>query len=331
MRSIDIHAHFVPPAYWNTVDQGKKWHGIGLERDKDNVEWPVRGPYRNRLWPMDRHTLEERISDMSSKGVDVQVLSTIPAWYYPEPDAKEIVGLHKACNDEVAKACKAYPQRYAGLAIIPMQDVKLAITELERSVTKLGLKGAMISDHIRGKTLEEPHFRPFWKAAEEMGALIFIHQGGPTVVDGRTRKYHLPNSIGNLVERSITYACLVFGGVMDQHPKLKVCLAHGGGYVCYGVGRMDAGWRVRQETRGTTKKTPSSYLRKFYYDCLTHSEASLRLLIDTVGADRVVLGSDYPADMGIDWPTTWILSMDSLTREEKEKILYKNLEKLLSI
>jgi aminocarboxymuconate-semialdehyde decarboxylase len=224
-----------------------------------------------------------------------------------------------------------YPARFAGLATLPMQDVKAAIAELERSVVQLGLKGAMINDQVNGRTYDEPEFLPFWKAAEQMGALLPIHQARPTLVTQRTRRYHLPNTIGNLVDRAVTFASFVFGGVMDACPNLNICLAHGGGYTCFGIGRMDRGWQVRSEARGHITQPPSAYLRRFYYDCLTHSEAALRLIIDTVGADRVVLGTDWPADMRIDWPVAWVLGLQSLTQEEKELILWKNLERLLGL
>ena len=122
-----------------------------------------------------------------------------------------------------------------------MQDVKAAIDELERGVTQLGLKGAMIDDSVNGRCYDEPEFLPFFQAAEQLGALIFFHQGGTTAVSHRTSRYHLPNTIGNLVDRTLTFASLVFGGVMDKCPDLKVCFAHGGGYACFGIGRMDRG------------------------------------------------------------------------------------------
>jgi aminocarboxymuconate-semialdehyde decarboxylase len=172
---------------------------------------------------------------------------------------------------------------------------------------------------------------PFWKAAEQMGALLLIHQARPTLVTPRTTRYHLPNTIGNLVDRAVTFASFVYGGVMDACPDLRVCLAHGGGYTCFGIGRMDRGWQTRSEARGNLTQPPSAYLRRFYYDCLTHSEAALRLVIDTVGADRVVLGTDWPADMRIDWPVAWVQGLPSLTQEEKDLILWKNLERLLGL
>jgi len=209
--------------------------------------------------------------------------------------------------------------------------VKAAIAELERCMAQLGLKGAEINDHINGRTLDDPEFRPFWRAAEQMDALIFFHQGGETMVSARSKRYHLPNSIGNLADRAVTFATLVHGGVMDECPDLKIVLGHGGGYTCYGIGRMDHAWKVRSEARVNTAQPPSAYLQRFYYDCIVYTEEALRYLIDTVGVDRVVFGTDWPYDMALDWPVSWILGMKSLTQDEKEAILYKNLERLLKI
>jgi aminocarboxymuconate-semialdehyde decarboxylase len=224
-----------------------------------------------------------------------------------------------------------YPERFAGLATLPMQDIPAAIAELERVMVQLGFKGAMINDQVNGRTFDEPEFLPFWKAAEQLGALLLIHQARPTLVTQRTTRYHLPNTIGNLVDRAVTFASFVFGGVMDACPNLKICLAHGGGYTCFGIGRMDRGWQVRSEARVHITQPPSAYLKRFYYDCLTHSEAALRMVIDTAGADRVVLGTDWPADMRIDWPVAWVLGLQSLSQEEKELILWKNLERVLGL
>ena len=211
-----------------------------------------------------------------------------------------------------------------------MQDVAASVAELERSMN-MGLKGAMIGDHVNGKTFDEPEFMPLWKSAEASGAVMLIHQGGDTIVSPRSGRYHLPNTIGNLADRAVTFASFVFGGVMDACPDLRVCLCHGGGYTCYGIGRMDRGWQVRREARTHITQPPSKYLDKFYYDCLTHSEEALRYLIDSVGIDRVVFGTDWPFDMATDWPVSWILSLESLSMEEKEAILHGNLEKLLGI
>jgi aminocarboxymuconate-semialdehyde decarboxylase len=318
MRAIDIHAHLTPQCFQREVLAGNTWHGMTR----------AEGELFN---PMNAWTPKQRLADMHSLGVDVQVVSTNVAFYKYDQDVATTGAIARACNDEVQQMTMDHPQRFAGLATLPMQDVKAAIAELERCVVQLGLKGAMINDHVNGHTFDEPEFLPFWKEAERMGALILIHQARPTLVLQRIERYHLPNTIGNLVDRAVTFASFVFGGVMDACPDLKICLAHGGGYTCFGIGRMDRGWQARPEARGHLSKPPSAYLSRFYYDCLTHSEPALRMLLDTVGADRVVLGTDWPADMRIDWPVAWALSLKSLTQEEKEKILWRNLETLLNL
>ncbi len=320
MRSIDIHAHLVPESMRRALARGEAWHGIGGDEDRRRMV----------LFPAMTWNVEQRLADMDSLGVDVQVISTFVGYTGSQSD-DDAVAACRETNDEVAQMTRDYPDRFAGFATIPIQNLKAAVAELERGVTQLGLKGTMISDVIDGRTLDQPELLPFWKAAEEMGAIIFVHQGGATLVSQRTERYHLPNSIGNLVDRAVTFASLVFSGVMDACPDLKVCLAHGGGYTCFGIGRMDRGWQVRPEAQANIQQPPSAYLNRFYYDCLTHGEAALRMLIDTVGIDRVVFGTDWPADMAIDWPVSWILSLESLTQEEKEAILHKNLENLLGI
>ncbi|MGH7345513.1 MAG: amidohydrolase family protein, partial [Candidatus Rokuibacteriota bacterium] len=252
-------------------------------------------------------------------------------FYNYQLDTKIATATARATNDEIASMTRAWPTRFAGLGTLPMQDVKASIAELERCVTQLGLKGAEINDHVNGRTLEEPEFRPFWKAAEQLGALIFFHQAGETLVSPRTKRYHLPNTVGNLVDRAVTFATLVSGGVIDECPDLKIVLGHGGGYTCYGIGRMDRGWQVRTEARANISQPPSAYLRRFYYDCIVYTESALRFLIDAVGADRVVFGTDWPYDMALDWPVSWILAMESLTQAEKEAILWRNLERLLGV
>ena len=318
MRSIDIHAHATPQSFLRAVAAGQDWHGMTSTEASGN--------------PRNAWTPEQRIADMNSLGVDIQVVSTSAGFYQYHRDPQATTAIARECNDQVRQMTVDYPDRLAGFATLPMQDVKAAIAELERAVTRLGLKGAMIDDKVRGRTYDEPEFLPFWKAAEQMGAVIFIHQlGGDTLVKGRANRYHQPNTIGNLVDRTVTFAALVFGGVMDACPDLKVCLAHGGGYTCYAIGRLDRGWQVRPEARVHLSKPPSSYLRRFYYDCIVYDERALRFLIDSVGVERVVLGTDWPADMCVDWPVSWVLSMESLTPEEKEAILHKNLEKLLGL
>ncbi len=319
MRTIDIHAHITPEGFVNAYQTGSTWHGISPAA-VSNIRYNPR-----TTW-----TPEERIADMNSLGVDVQVLSTNAFFYNYDMDASVVAAMDRECNDYVVQLVKDYPDRFAGFANLPMQDVSAAVAELERSMN-MGLKGAMIGDQVNGKTFDEPEFMPLWKAAEASGAVLLIHQGGDTIVSPRNDRYHLPNTIGNLADRAVTFASFVFGGVMDACPDLRVCLCHGGGYTCYGIGRMDRGWQVRREARTHISQPPSKYLDKFYYDCLTHSEEALRYLIDSVGIDRVIFGTDWPFDMATDWPVSDILRMESLTIEEKEAILHGNLERLLGI
>ena len=319
MRTIDIHAHITPEGFIAAGNRGENWHGI--PPDAMNI-------HRNN--PKTHWTPEERLADMNSLGVDVQVLSTNAYFYNYDGDPGTVALMAQECNDHVSQLVKDHPDRFSGFSTLPMQDIKASITELERSMGQ-GLKGAMIGDNVNGKTFDEKEFLPFWKAAQDLGAVILVHQGGATVVNHRIDRYHLPNTIGNPADRALTFAALVFGGVMDACPDLKVCLCHGGGYTCYGIGRMDRGWQVRQEARVNIQQPPSAYLSRFYYDCLTHSEPALRYLIDSVGIDRVVFGTDWPFDMAIDWPVSWLLGLESLTQDEKEAILHKNLEKLLGI
>ena len=321
MRTIDIHAHISPLGMIEAMAVGQDWHGISSAEMLPIHEYTAR-----TTW-----TPEERLREMDELGVDVHVLSTNAFFYSYERDAMAVIPMARECNDYVSQLTVDHPDRFAGFATLPMQDVAASITELERGMKDLGLKGAMIGDHVNGVTYDDPSFLPLWKAAEDLGAVIFIHQAGDTVVSPRNDRYHLPNTIGNLADRTVTFAAFVFGGVMDACPGLKVCLAHGGGYACFGAGRMDRGWQVRSEARANIQQPPSSYLGKFWYDCLTHSEDALRMLIDSVGIDRVVFGTDWPFDMAIDEPVSWVRNMDKLTDEEKSAILGGNVRNLLGL
>lgn len=320
MRCIDIHAHITPEGFLRASEKGEDWYGTRADAA------PMYAHNPKTAW-----SPEQRLADMDSIGVDVHVLSTNAYFYNYDKDADTVAKMSREANDHVSQLTKDHPTRFAGLANLPMQDVTAAAAELERSMTELGLKGAMIGDHVNGKTYDAPEFLPIWKTAEELGAVILIHQGGPTIVSPRLSKYHLPNTIGNLADRTVTFASFVFGGVMDKHPDLRICLSHAGGYVCFGIGRMDRGWEVRREARAVIDQPPSAYLSRFYYDCLTHSEPALRMLIDAVGIDRVLFGSDWPFDMAIDWPVSWVMGLESLSQAEKEAILHGNIEALLAI
>jgi aminocarboxymuconate-semialdehyde decarboxylase len=322
MRTIDIHAHLTPHNLLRAKSAGTDLHGI----DPGAIA-------RGQGLDIDQ---EQRLADMDRLGVDVQVVSAEPQMYCYEHPAADVALIHREANDEVHELTVSRPDRFAGLAILPMQDVAAAIAEMERSVAGNGLKGVMIGDHMNGRSWDEAAFRPFWKAAEALGAVVFLHQASPTLVSSRLKRYHLPNTVGNPVERTLSFAALVFGGVMDDCPDLQVVLGHGGGYTCFAAGRLDWGWQWRSEARLHIDQPPSSYLARFYYDSITHSEPALRFIIDAVGIERVVFGTDYPgyaageAGAGYD-PRAWLTGLASLSAVEKDAILGGNLERLLGL
>ena len=331
MRTIDFHAHLTPQCFWRATEGSGDWHSLKRENDARGREILVVGDRRGQLPPKSSWTPEQRLSDMDSLGVDMHVVSPYSGFYNYELDTDLAVATSHESNDEISQMMQSWPDRFAGLATLPMQDVSAAVAELERVMVDLNFKGAVIDDKINDKLLDEPEFMPFWQAAEQLGAFILFHQGGDTIVDHRIQRYHLPNSVGNLADRTITFASLVMGGVMDACPDLRICLSHGGGFACYGAGRMDRGWERIPSSDRLAAQPPSQYLSKFYYDCIVYTEQSLRFLIDSVGIDRVVFGTDWPYDMAQDWPVSWILSMESLTQDEKDAILWQNLENLLGL
>jgi aminocarboxymuconate-semialdehyde decarboxylase len=331
MRVIDAHTH-VLPSELTQLSTGKEWYGFTVTQSASGEKFLVRENRRVLLFPGFFWLPAQRLAYMDSLGVDVHLLSPWSWIYNYQLPVSVGVAVSRACNNHIAEMVRARPDRFVGLASLPMQDVSEAIVELDRDVTQLGLRGAIINDHVNGKTYDAPEFSPFWRVAEQLGALIMFHQcEGDTVAEPRSRRYDLGECIGSLSDRAITFATLVFGGVLNRHPQLKLCLCHGGGYACFGAGRMDRGWQVRTEARVHVNTPPSSYLRRCYYDCITHSESSLRFIIDTAGADRVFMGSDWPCDMGLESPVQWIMNRTSLTQGEKEAILGNNLENLLGI
>ena len=332
MRSIDIHAHLVPQCLWRTVDAGGNWYGIRYHTAEKNSLFIREGKVGGIQTPKVRFTPEERLEDMDQQDTEIQVASihTQILGYHLEPSAG--VAQAREVNDEIAAMTRQWPQRFAGLATLPLQDVAASITELDRAVNVLGLKGAELDTVVNGKNWDEPEFLPLFQAAESMGAVLFYHpQPQDNLAVERAPKYTIPNAVGVIVEDTLITATLIFGGILEKFPDLKVCIAHGGGPACFGMGRLDRGWQVRSEARTNISRPPSTYQRQIYYDCITMSEAALRFLIDSVGIDRVVLGSDWPFVPWDPSPTGWIQGLKSLSQEEKDKILYQNLESLLNL
>ena len=346
MRSIDVHAHMSPQALWKAMETGGDWYGVSYQTGEQGEQQARQGrpldPHatdKSSYSPEERaedmrvkmrFSLEERVKDMDAMGVDVHVVSISPPLFAYHLESAPAIQRAREVNDEIAGMTTAWPQRFAGLATLPLPDVAASIAETERTVGRLGFKGVEIDTAIHGRNWDEPEFFPLFKVAEQLGALLFFHPAHP-MVQQRIDRYHLRNTIGNPLEDALIAGTLICSGILDRCPDLKVCIAHGGGPACFLMGRMDRAWQVRSETRSQIDRPPSSYLRRIYYDCLTHSEAALRFMIDTIGADRIVLGSDWPYDMGFDSPVEWINGLESLKQNEKDMILGGNLEKLLGM
>lgn len=333
MRIIDVHAHLAPQVLWNAFEQGQDWHGMSHESRGDQEFITGNGKRILINSPKIRYTPEQRLADMDADGTDVQVVSIHTPLFPYHWDTPAAIAASREVNDEIASMKDRWPDRFAGLATLPLQDIDASIEELERAVNVLGLKGAEFDMVVNGLNWDEPRFLPLFKAAESLDALLFFHPQPQDnlVATDRTLKHGLPNSVGVVLEDALLVATLICGGILDECPNLRVCVAHGGGGACFAMGRIDHGWQVRSEARVNILKPPSAYQNRIYYDFLTSSEAGLRFLIDTVGIDRVVVGSDWPF---VGWdpsPGGWLEGLTSLSQDEKEKVAWRNLEGLLGL
>jgi aminocarboxymuconate-semialdehyde decarboxylase len=274
-------------------------------------------------------SVTQRLADMDAMGVDVQVVSPAPSHYHywaPEDLAAEIV---KIQNDQMATLCAKAPDRLVPLGAIAMQHPALAVEQLRHAVKTLGFKGVEISSMIGERDLSDRSFDPVWAAAEDLGALIFIHPMGCSL-DERLAPSYLSGTVGQLVEHAVALGHLIFGGVLDRHEKLKVLAAHGGGYLPTHMGRCDHAWTQRRDAR-TCQHLPSSYLRRLYFDCLVFDEREIATLIDRVGVDRVVLGTDHPFDMGFYDIHGLLAKVPGLSTEDRAAILSGTIARLIGL
>jgi aminocarboxymuconate-semialdehyde decarboxylase len=297
-RTIDTHTHVLADDTIKLLQ--KEIPSLGLKLtpfDADNAVIEVAGvPYRP--FPRGGHDIARRLADMDATEVDMHVLSASPqTWLYNQEPA---IGAAAASiqNNEIARLVKETPDRFSGIATLPMQAPEKAAEELRRAMKTLGLRGAMIGSNVGGKNLDDPSFEPLWAAAAEFDAFFMIHPGNVAGAD-RLRSYYLNNLVGNPLDTTIAAACLIFGGVLERYPNFKPVMVHGGGFTPYQGGRWVHGWHVRPEPKVHLKHSPEKYLDRFRYDTICHSKASLEFLIASTGADRVFLGSDYPYDMGM--------------------------------
>lgn len=336
-RIIDAHAHFLPRGALRAAQSGEVWHGLRIEIAENSavaVSRPPANPKSDaervfRRIPAYFQTPEQRLAAMKAAGVDMQIVSLSPALFRYDLDSRAAIAFVREINDDLGAMSAEWSDNFRGFGSLPMQDVDAAVVELERCVNDLGLLGVIVDTHVNGVDWDSPALFPVLEAAEALGAVVFVHPGMQRVAKLWPR-YHLRNLIGNPLETTVAIASMIFGGVLDRLPASKMFFAHAGGFACANVGRFDHGHEVRQETKGAAAKFPSEYLKRLYFDTITHNELALRNLVDVAGVSQVVLGTDFPADMGEDRPVEWIMSCDSLAAAEKDSILRENAKPFLT-
>jgi aminocarboxymuconate-semialdehyde decarboxylase len=297
---VDAHGHLLVPEAAALADghPGEAADAAAERASFSAASVAVNQAQLGRLWPQ-LTSVDRRLADLDAIGVDVQVVSPMPMHrYWAEPDLA--AKLTVTVNEAVTAHCADGAGRLIGLGTLPLQHPDLAVRELDRAVRQLGLAGVSVSTNVDGRELADPRFDPVWEAAADLGAVVFIHPWGCSL-GPRLGAHYLGNTFGQPAETALALSHLIFGGTLDRYPALKLLAAHGGGFLPSYIGRSDHAWAARPDARGCARP-PSAYLRDIWYDALVYTPQALRHLIDAVGADKVLLGTDYPFDMGITDP-----------------------------
>ena len=276
--------------------------------------------------------VETRLKDMDRMSIDVQAVSPAPNQTYYWTDPELGTELARAINDRLAEIVATRPDRFVALGTAPLQHAERAVDELTRCVKQLGLRGVEINPSVNGMDLTDPSLglEKFFARAQELDAVIFMHPIGFTHAS-RLLDHYFNNVIGNPLETTIAASHLIFDGVLQRNPRLKVILPHAGGYLAHYWARMDHAWRARPDSRTVIQRPPSTYLRKMYFDTIAFAAAMLRQMVDQYGADHILLGSDYPYDMGVDDPVGFVASVPRLGRDARAAIEGGNAARLLKI
>ena len=298
MRTADVHCHYIPPALVDRIRSDGAERGITLVESDRGDRVSFAGKDMTQPFPPGMFDIEARLEWMDQAGIDVQVLS---AWMDfsayvldPEPGA----WLTRSLNELTMEAIASHGSRFRAMAAVPLQDSELAAKELHHAVEQLGMVGVEIATSVVDREIDDEELDPFWAAASELDVVVLIHPYA-SIGSDRLQKYFLNNIVGNPAEETVAAAHLIFGGVLERHPRLRVCLTHGGGFLPYQIGRQNRGFdAVPHFTRQHEGSPPSEQLRRFFYDTIVHSPEALRFLCDRVGHDRVLLGSDQPFPMG---------------------------------
>lgn len=326
--NIDIHAHVIVPEITRDAAPGESWRPkVGWENGRQFVEF---GGRRLSSALREFTDMETILREQDKAGIDKLLLTPWSSLFRYDADLEASVQANRIQNNALARLVSEHQTRLAALGTVPMQDSDAAVAELKRAVNELGLLGVEIGTNVNGIYLGDPQFRPFWAAVEELGAFVEIHPvsgiGGPT-----KKEYYLWNAYANPAETALTAAHMILSGLLEEHPALKICLFHGGGHLPYQIGRLDRAYEMRPEARQKISVPPSTYLKKFYFDTVTHSGPALSYLIDLVGVEQVMLGSDYPFDMGYERPAELVENLPDLSLADKEAILGGNASRVLNL
>jgi aminocarboxymuconate-semialdehyde decarboxylase len=328
---VDIHCHYANPevaaqvAHLNPAQhEPSVKYANALTREVNVRQMKDRAP---RL-----SDIAVRLKHMDRMGIDIQAVSPAPNQTYYWTDPGMGAELARAVNERIAQIVARWPDRFVGLGTVPLQDPGLAVAELEFSIRKLGLKGVEINPSVNGMDLTDGRLslEKFFAAAERLNAVIFMHPIGFTQGE-RLMDHYFNNVIGNPLETTVAASHLIFDGVMERYPRLKVVLPHAGGYLAHYWARMDHAYRARPDCRTAIKRKPSHYLERFYFDTITFDRGMLRQLVERFGADHVLLGTDYPYDMGVEQPIEFIAGAKKLSSKDKARIMGGNAARLLGI
>lgn len=294
MPTVDVHNHFIPADVISDARRGVGFDGLRVETLDGHDELVHRQGYR---YPIDPafYDVGKRLAAMDEAGTDVAVVSVAPTIFMYWAAADETVDFTRQANDALASMVAESGGRLAAVATLPMQDTDAAAAELRRAVGELGMVGAEIGPVVGDCPLDDPGVRPVLATAAELGVPLILH---PYYVGARPGlgDFYLTNLVGNPLESTVSAGRLIFAGVLDELPRLRLVLMHGGGYLPYQIGRLDHGHRVRPECNGC-RHAPSAYLARFWYDTITHAREPLRFLIDLVDSSHVLFGTDFPFDM----------------------------------
>ncbi len=318
---IDIHTHILPREWPDLAERYGYGGFVRLVHEQP-------GCARMMIDGRDFRSVDEncwsaarRIEECDSAGVDAQVLSTVPVMFSYWARPEHGLDLSRLLNDHIAETVRAHPRRFAGLGTVPLQDVKLAIGELERCVGELGFPGVQIGTNVNGINLGEPELVPFFAAAEELGACLLVHPWEMLGAD-RTKKYWLPWLVGMPAETSLAICSVIFSGLLERLPRLRICFAHGGGAFPATLGRIQHGFEVRPDLCAVDNPSPpASYLPRIYLDTLVHDPDVLRFLVKQFGANRLALGSDYPFPLGEARPGELIRGLSELSSADRDRML----------